>query len=400
MSAQERLGSGAAIGRDGDASAAAIGAPAPAGAVGGGLGADDGAEVHRLVLTLVERDGGALAATLRRFQGLPLPDGALDEAWHWLAHVRVSRGLTASTTARYLEVLGRFLVYVRTKGLDWRDMAPADFDAWQRHLAFARHNAETWRATQIMALRNFYNWRQLFRGGRNCLAGVQGPKFVRRKRRKYTRKDLAAMFATCTGQAPLAVRDRAMLLFLLTTGARREECARLCLDQLDLTDRRGLVRFLGKGRKERDVSFEGPAVAALREWLLLRDQLPKTDRIRVWCSLSSSGKGRPLTINGVEHVVARAAKRAQLASWGAHRFRVTFATWLYDDNHDIDTIARLLGHEDINTTRAYLDVSERAHRARLSPARQHDLLGTKPLMPRWLDRKMQNPKRGTDGPTI
>lgn len=363
--------------------------------LGGGAAAES-ADVHRLVLALVERDGGALAATLRRFQALPLPEGALDEAWHWLAYVRVSRGYTASTTARYLEVLGRFLVYCHGKGLDWRTLTPADVDAWQRHLAFARHNAEVWRATQLMALRNFYGWRARLRGGVDCVAGVQGPKFTRRKRRKYSRKDLAAMFATCTGQAPMAVRDRALLLFLLTTGARREECATLRLDQLEIGERRGTVRFLGKGKKERDVPFVGPAVDAMREWLLLRDQLPKTHAQRVWSSLSSSGKGRPLTINGVEHVVGRAARRAGLAAWGCHRFRVTFATWMYDDGQDIDTIARLLGHEDINTTRAYLDVSDRAQRAHLDPGRQHDLLGTKPLVPRWLDRKLQNPTRGTD----
>jgi integrase/recombinase XerD len=394
VSAQERPESGEPAAGGVTPGAAGAAASAPAGA------ATEAAETHRLVLTLVERDGGVLAATLRRFQGLPLPDGALDEAWHWLAHVRVSRGLTASTTARYLEVLGRFLVYVRAKGLDWRQLSLADIDAWQRHLAFARHNAESWRATQLMALRNFYGWHARFRGGRDCVADVQGPRFVRRKRRKYSRKDLAAMFATCAGQSPMAVRDRAMMLFLLATGARREECAHLRLDQLDLGERRAVVRFLGKGRKERDVSFAGPAVDALREWLLLRDQLPKSNVQRVWVSLSSSGKGHPLTMNGVEHVVARAAKRAALAAWGCHRFRVTFATWLYDDGHDIDTIARLLGHEDINTTRAYLDVSERAHRAHLDPRRQHDLLGTKPLVPRWLDRKLQQPRRGPDAPSF
>lgn len=357
-------------------------------------GAGAGDDPYRLVMTLVERDGGELAAALRRFQGLPLPDGALDEAWQWLAHVRVSRGLAASSTARYLDVLGRYLVYVRGKGLDFRTMTPRDIDNWQKHLAFARHNAEIWRATQVMALRNFYGWRSRYIGGRNCLDGIQAPKFIRRKRRKYSRKDLAAMFGTCAGQAPLAVRDRALLLFLLVTGARREECALLRLDQVEISERRAVVRFLGKGRKERDVAFEGPAVPALRDWLLLRDQLPKSDARRVWLSLSSSGKGHPLTTNGVEHVVGRAARRAQLRAWGVHRFRVTYATWLYDDGHDIETIARLLGHNDINTTRAYLDVSDRARSVRLSAARQDDLLGTKTLMPRWLDRKLK--QRGSD----
>ena len=410
-----QAGEGAAI----DAAAGALGRPGADGAAGlpaapasgtpaggqaapsslsGGASTADGAEAYRQVVAIVARDGGELAAVLRRFQTLALPDGGLDEGWRWLAYVRVSRGLSSSTAARYLEVLGRFLVYVAGKGLDFRTLTAADIDAWQRHLAFARHNAEIWRATQLMALRNFYGWRSRFGRGVNACEGVQAPKFTRRRRRKYTRKDLAAMFATCTGADPLSKRDRAMLLFLLATGARRDECAALRLDQLDLTDRRGVVRFLGKGRKERTVGFEGPIVDILREWLLLRDNLPKTNAHRVWISLSSSGKGRPLTMNGVEHAVTRAAKRAGLAAWGVHRFRVTYATWLYDDGHDMETIARLLGHNDINTTRAYLDVSDRAQQVRLRPDRQHDLLGSKPLMPRWLDKKLTTPTTANGAP--
>jgi integrase/recombinase XerD len=66
---------------------------------------------------------------------------------------------------------------------------------------------------------------------------------------------------------------------------------------------------------------------------------------------------------------------------------VTFATQLYDDGHDIERIAQVLGHESIETTRTYLDVSDRHRRVRLSAMRQHELLGTKPLgMPAWVSR--------------
>jgi site-specific recombinase XerD len=387
-------GAGAAIGAgDGpEVRPGAGGLLGGSGALDGGAVAPDAAEAYRQVSALVGRDAGALAATLRRVQGLPLPDGARDEAWRWLAYVRVSRGLSPATAARYLEVLGRFLVYCHGKGLDWRTLGPVEIDAWQRHLAFARHNAEIWRATQLMALRNFYDWRARYRGGVNATDGVQAPRFVRRRRRKYSRKDLNALFAACAGGDVLAKRDRTMLLFLLATGARREECALLRMDQLELGERSGLVRFLGKGRKERTVPIEGPILALLREWLLLRDQIPHTDRNRVWVSLSSSGTGRPLTVNGVEHVVTRVARRAGLAAWGAHRFRVTFATSLYDDGHDIESIARLLGHNDINTTRAYLDVSDRGQKVRMRSDLQADLLGLRPLMPRWMAKKLDQPR--------
>ncbi|HSX64295.1 MAG TPA: site-specific integrase, partial [Pseudoxanthomonas sp.] len=85
-----------------------------------------------------------------------------------------------------------------------------------------------------------------------------------------------------------------------------------------------------------------------------------------------------------ETLVGHHAKEAKLREWGIHRFRVTFATQLYDDGADIETIRALMGHESIETTRRYLAVSERARRTRLSADRQHRVLGTKPTgTPLW-----------------
>ncbi len=96
-------------------------------------------------------------------------------------------------------------------------------------------------------------------------------------------------------------------------------------------------------------------------------------------------QGQALTVRGFEEMVSIHARAAGLREWGIHRFRVTFATQLYDDGADIETIRHLMGHESIETTRRYLAVSERARRTRLSANRQHRVLGTKPTgAPLWV----------------
>ena len=94
---------------------------------------------------------------------------------------------------------------------------------------------------------------------------------------------------------------------------------------------------------------------------------------------------KKLTLSGVERRVRQAARTAGLRQWGVHRFRVTFATLLYDDGAGIEEIRNLLGHESIETTRRYIDVSERARKTRLSASAQHVALGTRNTSgPRWL----------------
>ncbi|HEU0095936.1 MAG TPA: tyrosine-type recombinase/integrase [Rhizomicrobium sp.] len=182
------------------------------------------------------------------------------------------------------------------------------------------------------------------------------------------------------------VRDRSAVLLLLATGLRREELCTLQLQQLELTARRGVVRVMGKGAKERDVPFEGPVVDALHAWLNQRESLPfEHDTNAVFIALTGPTRGDPLSLRSFETMVAVHARAANLRDWGVHRFRVTFATQLYDEGADIETIRHLMGHESIETTRRYLAVSERARRTRLSADRQHRVLGTKPTgAPLWV----------------
>jgi site-specific recombinase XerD len=359
-------------------------------------------EVDAMFRASVLRDRGALAATMRAVERRELPPGALVEVWRWLGYLCVVLGRARNTTcARYAEVFARFLGYVNhpERAWDFRELAPEHFDTWQRWLYLGQHHNASWRAQQLRPVRSFYGWRSRAGLGPDCAAAARGPRITQRKRRKYNGPQLLALFATVRGDSPEHVRDRAVLLFLLTTGARREECATLTLHNLELSERKGLVRFVGKGAKEREVSIEGPVVDALHAWLRVRETLPKAAHgDRLWLALAKGRKGRPIRHRTIEGIVARCAKRANLGEHGVHRFRVTFATALYEERHDIERIRQILGHETIETTRIYLDVSERHRSVRLSTNRQHAALGTRPAgLPRYLSRIQKQRGHSEDG---
>jgi site-specific recombinase XerD len=173
----------------------------------------------------------------------------------------------------------------------------------------------------------------------------------------------------------------------------------LRVDQLDLvSDRKGQVHVFGKGAKERTVPIVGPVVRELVKWLEVRSRIDQLHTDAVFVNLSrAGGLGAGLGVKGVENTVKRTARRAGLGSWGVHRFRVTFATMLYDDGTDIERIRVLMGHESIETTRRYLAVSSRMNRHSLKAHRQHAALGTVPDdLPLWA----QDIERKRDGSSI
>jgi Site-specific recombinase XerD len=322
----------------------------------------------------------SFATVMRRVERLGMAPSALAELWLWLAHLVIDMGSRPSTTGQsYARTVGRFLGWASSAGVDYAAATIGDFDRWQRWLAIEMRCGPAWRRQQVQALRNFYDWRRSRGLAReNLAADVRGPRVKPRPARRYTDEQLRALFRVVDqAREPVRTRDRCALLLLLAAGLRREELSSLRLSQLELTRRKGVVHVFGKGAKERDVPFEGPVVEALHAWLAARETLPfLVDQEALFVALTSPSRGQSLSLRSVDSLVVHYARIARLREWGVHRFRVTFATQLYDDGADIETIRALMGHESIETTRRYLAVSERARRTRLSAERQHRVLGT------------------------
>ena len=342
-------------------------------------------------------DPGTLGARMRYLeitadeQGLPA--ACLVEVWGWVSYLAIIRGYRGQTTvASYAQAVAQFLAWVAANKLDYRQLAMEDFDSWQKWLFLRRKHGARWRARQAASVRNFYDWRHTRGLGENCAKDLRAPRIPSSLPRKYTMAQLQAMLKATENQRDpvLRLRDKTIVLLLFCTGMRREELRMLDLQDLDLGKTVGVVRINGKGAKQREVSFEGPVVDLLREWLLARDQLPfVVEPNAVFVSCRAPGLGHRISLKSLENMIARTAREAGLRDWGVHRFRITFATALYDAGRELEEIRILMGHENIETTRRYVAVSERARRTRLPSTIQHQALGTRRMgQPRWVTAAM------------
>lgn len=349
----------------------------------------DAEAYRRIVLSRM----GKLAQVMRRAEAVTaaglLTAQHLAELWLWAGYLEHVRGFRGETTVQqYARSLCRFLEWVQAAGLDHATLKPSDFDSWQKWLALELRHGARWRVRQVAALRGFYDWRSTRGIGANLAADLRGPREPIGMPKKYSLQQLQGMCRATVKHRNehLRIRDMALLLFLFSTGARREELSRIDLGDLHLGQRSGLVRFHGKGAKEREVPFEGPVVDAMRAWLLVREALSfPFEPDAVFVGVEGVARGCRLRPRAIERRVQVLAKLAGLRDWGVHRFRVTFATALYDDDAGIEEIRRLMGHESIETTRRYLAVSERMRRTRMKADRQHEVLGTRNTgQPRWI----------------
>jgi len=142
-------------------------------------------------------------------------------------------------------------------------------------------------------------------------------------------------------------RDRAIVYLLLHSGLRLGEVARLEIDDLALSERKGSVRVRSewaKGDKERTVPVSSVARGALAGYLSVRGRAPG----RLFL-----GQRGPLGSNGIARVIGKYAGAAGVPL-SPHRLRHCFSyRYLEHTVNDFVGLAAILGHSNLNTTMIY-----------------------------------------------
>ena len=160
-------------------------------------------------------------------------------------------------------------------------------------------------------------------------------------------KDVNLLLATCKGNSFFDKRDRAMIFFLLDTGARAQEVCDINLEDVELNSGKVIIRQ-GKGRKPRYVFINKTTIKALRAYLRIRDDL-QTEALFVSKTMER------LTYDGLRQLIQRRSRLARLKKIPTlHDFRRQFALSMLNNGADIFSLQRLMGHQDIAILRRYL----------------------------------------------
>lgn len=344
--------------------------------------------------------GDALSATLRRVTARVITPQEYVLLVDWGASLRISRSLSHNTASNYVDSVARFGEWLNAAERGLESATAAMAEAWMRECAVNQHESTETLHLRLVAVRQFYVWREGQTGVISPMRSMKGPKRDDRSARKYSKAQLKKIFSSCDLETVLGRRDYAILLFFLYTGARRMEVASLTLQQIELRERVGAVRFVGKGSKERTVSFEGAVVDALKVWLMDRDAMGAQGN-NVFVGIKGPKQYQALGSFGLHQVIRRAHRKARINlsdGMALHTLRVTFATALYDQKIGLEEIRDIMGHRDINTTRKYIAISERQLRTRLSSGFLDEIMGTTKKLPGYIEQHInRGRKRDDDG---
>ncbi|MBI3607926.1 MAG: tyrosine recombinase [Nitrospirae bacterium] len=201
-------------------------------------------------------------------------------------------------------------------------------------------------ARKLAAVRTLY--RYLWRDGlvaANPAAAVATPKQDKPLPRVLSVDAAQALVESPRGDDARGLRDRAILETFYSTGARLAELTALNIGDADRDA--GMVRLLGKGRKERIVPIGSRALGALRAYRGTGGGVARTGALFVGTT------GRRLSSRTIARIVKAGAAAAGSPEASPHTLRHSFATHLLEGGADLRSIQEMLGHASLATTQRY-----------------------------------------------
>lgn len=276
----------------------------------------------------------------------------------FLHHLAVERGSAANTLRSYTTDLRRYGEHLARLGCDdLADVREADVACFVVALRDGDPPlAPSSAARALAAVRGLHRFAA--RDGLvadDVARAVSPPALPMRLPRTLSIDDVDQLLAGCVGDGPVALRDRALLELLYSTGARISEAVGLDIDDLDPELR--VVRLHGKGGRDRIVPVGRPALGAVDAYRVrARPELSR--RGRGGAALFVNARGMRLSRQSAWHTLRAAAEAAGLRSeLSPHTLRHCFATHLLAGGADVRVVQELLGHASVTTTQIYTHVT-------------------------------------------
>lgn len=270
------------------------------------------------------------------------------------------------TVRGYMADLKAFCVWFRqTNGEEVTPLAitPSDVKEYRQYLLTIERAKAATINRRLASLSAYLNWAvQSGQIDRNPATGIRsiqqvnnGPHYLDRKQQfalqRAIEKELQMIRFRYPKRWITRIRDCSLVTFLLNTGLRLNEAISLQREDIQISDRKGLVWVRqGKGGKQRVIPLNQDARRALESWLKIR---PKGTTDFIWVAVEND-QDQALSCRSVQRAFTRIGKQAGLLELTPHMLRHSFAKNLIDSGVGLEKVATLLGHSSLNTTRIYI----------------------------------------------
>ncbi len=281
-----------------------------------------------------------------------------DQVDQFLRYLQDEKGYSDNTIAAYGNDLRQFAAYLDRTTIDsvssWADVDQQTIQMYGGYLEEQSYAPSTI-ARKIASVKSFFSF--LVETGKvtdNPTATLSAPKVEKQLPRILSVEEVERLLAEpAKGTTPKALRDRALLELLYATGMRVSEVVTLRMEDLDMAMTR--VSCVGRDGRTRQLSLTPRAGESLSAYLERGRAVLLQDRTETMLFVNQ--RGRPLTRQGLWLIIKSYSETGGLGSdITPHTLRHSCAVHRLAQGTEPQEVRRLLGHANIATTQAYINL--------------------------------------------
>lgn len=264
---------------------------------------------------------------------------------------------------------------------------------WLAWLKEKRNNKPATCNVRLASLREFLKYAS--ETDIQALAVYQGATTIKKRKcpkqkvEGLTREAVKTLMAIPDTSSRTGRRDLVFMVILYATAARLDELLSMKLSQVRLNEKKPYVNVVGKGDKTRTLYLLPKAVSHLKKYILeFHGDDPDQDEYLFYSKRTD--KYSRLTQPAIAKRLKQYAREAHELCGDvpldlhAHQFRHARASHWLEEGINIVQISFLLGHEQLQTTMVYLDITSEDELKALAVLEDEN---DKEVVPKWKENQ-------------
>ena len=267
----------------------------------------------------------------------------------FMVYLQTERGLSLGTIRSYGDDVRKFLRYLQEEGVLVRKINEGVIEEY--FVSLVNLNSYSFNRN-ISSIRAFLEFLEKVYGYCFCISDIHSIKTYRHLPQVLSKEEVDKILYISL-KTPFDYRNKAMLEVMYGSGLRVSEVTALKEKNIDLDS--GVVRFFGKGSKERMVPLSCMATRYLR--IYLEEYRCFFVKKRITDNVFLNNHGSPLTRQGFLMILKKICEQKGISKEVTpHSLRHSFATHLLEGGADLRSIQVMLGHENLSTTQIYTNL--------------------------------------------
>lgn len=267
----------------------------------------------------------------------------------FMVYLQTERGLSLGTVRSYGDDVRKFLRYLQEEGVLVREVNEGVIEEY--FVSLVNLNSYSFNRN-ISSIRAFLEFLEKVYGYCFCISDIHSIKTYRHLPQALSKEEVDKILDISL-KTPFDYRNKAMLEVMYGSGLRVSEVTALKEKNIDLES--GVVRFFGKGSKERMVPLSCMATRYLR--IYLEEYRCFFVKKRITDNVFLNNHGSALTRQGFLMILKKICEQKGISKGVTpHSLRHSFATHLLEGGADLRSIQVMLGHENLSTTQIYTNL--------------------------------------------